>query len=316
MVEGSVLISFRYHLVTIVAVFLALGLGLLAGTTVVDQGLVNRLKEQTHSANRAVGQAHEENDLLMAELRREDGFAAEGMPVLTADRLRGEIVVIVTDGTTDGALVKGIAKVVEGAGGEVSAVIALTSQIGRMDEGTKQSLAQLLGLQDAGDVDLVQEAATQMASRLAVGARGANDLLLELLDEGFLAAGEGTGLKREAGTLPGVGGPDQLVIVVSGGTGDPPVPPDSFLIPLAVELERLGSITVAAEGAAAADDFVPQLRDLESSGVRSLATIDNADEASGELALVLSLEQMTQGESGGNFGFKSGADALSPPVGR
>ena len=37
------MISFRYHLVTIVAVFLALGLGVLAGTTVLDQALVDRL---------------------------------------------------------------------------------------------------------------------------------------------------------------------------------------------------------------------------------------------------------------------------------
>src|SRR5438876_572478 len=48
--EGAVLISFRYHVVTIVAVFLALGLGVLAGTTVLDQGLVKNLKARTDAA--------------------------------------------------------------------------------------------------------------------------------------------------------------------------------------------------------------------------------------------------------------------------
>src|SRR5207247_996737 len=46
-------ISFRYLVVTIVSIFLALGLGVLAGTTVVDQGLVKDLRNRTHSAERA-----------------------------------------------------------------------------------------------------------------------------------------------------------------------------------------------------------------------------------------------------------------------
>ena len=34
------MVSFRYHVVSIVAVFLAIGLGILMGTTVVRQGVV------------------------------------------------------------------------------------------------------------------------------------------------------------------------------------------------------------------------------------------------------------------------------------
>ena len=37
------MINFRFHLVSLIAVFLALGLGILVGSTVIDQGIVDRL---------------------------------------------------------------------------------------------------------------------------------------------------------------------------------------------------------------------------------------------------------------------------------
>ena len=41
-----IMINFRFHLVSLVAVFLALGLGILVGSTVIDQGIVNRLDSE------------------------------------------------------------------------------------------------------------------------------------------------------------------------------------------------------------------------------------------------------------------------------
>ncbi len=41
------MISWRYHLISIVAVFLAFGLGVLTGTTVLNDNLVRNLKSQT-----------------------------------------------------------------------------------------------------------------------------------------------------------------------------------------------------------------------------------------------------------------------------
>ena len=43
------MISFRYHVVTIVAIFVALAVGILMGTTLLDQGLVSDLQRRTSS---------------------------------------------------------------------------------------------------------------------------------------------------------------------------------------------------------------------------------------------------------------------------
>ena len=46
------MINFRFHLVSLVAVFLALGLGILVGSTVVDQKIVDRLDSEINSVRK------------------------------------------------------------------------------------------------------------------------------------------------------------------------------------------------------------------------------------------------------------------------
>ena len=42
--EGSLIVDFRYHLVSIIAVFLALALGIVVGTTALNGALLDSLK--------------------------------------------------------------------------------------------------------------------------------------------------------------------------------------------------------------------------------------------------------------------------------
>ena len=44
------MISFRYHLVSIIAVFLALVLGIVMGTTVIKQGVITSLRMSVEAA--------------------------------------------------------------------------------------------------------------------------------------------------------------------------------------------------------------------------------------------------------------------------
>ncbi|TMK19625.1 MAG: copper transporter, partial [Actinobacteria bacterium] len=46
------MINLRYHIVSLAATFLAFGLGILAGTTVIDQGLVSSLRQNTSALER------------------------------------------------------------------------------------------------------------------------------------------------------------------------------------------------------------------------------------------------------------------------
>ncbi|HYH28079.1 MAG TPA: copper transporter, partial [Actinomycetota bacterium] len=60
------MISFRFHLVSLVAVFLALGLGILAGTTVLDRQIVSQLERQTDRLSRTAEGLREDVRALQA----------------------------------------------------------------------------------------------------------------------------------------------------------------------------------------------------------------------------------------------------------
>lgn len=310
------MISFRYHLLSIVAVFLALALGVVAGTTVIDQGLVDRLEQQTANANRSAELARDKAGASGAELSRAVGFTDQALPLLTAGKLAGARIVLVTDEGTDKEVVDSVENSVATAGADVTAVISTTPAAATPDVKSREALALLLGVpQTSTSGALAAEMAAQLASRLVDGVRGDQDLLYQLLESGFLQAGKGSGLKEVNGQLSGIGGPDQSVVVVSGGVGVPSLDPSSFLEPLTGNLVRQDAHVAAAEPGSAEYQFVADLRDSGLPDSKEMVTVDNADEAAGELALVIATQALLRGDGGGDYGFKAGAaDGLFPPL--
>ena len=55
------MINFRYHLVSIVAVFLALGIGIIMGTAVIDRAVVDRLERQQDDLDKRIDDVRSEN---------------------------------------------------------------------------------------------------------------------------------------------------------------------------------------------------------------------------------------------------------------
>ena len=65
------MINLRYHIVSVVAVFLALGIGLALGSTFVDSILVNELEDQVNQLDVAQEEAVELKNQAIAERDRE-----------------------------------------------------------------------------------------------------------------------------------------------------------------------------------------------------------------------------------------------------
>ncbi|MED5360919.1 MAG: copper transporter, partial [Actinomycetota bacterium] len=61
------MINLRYHIVSVVAVFLALGIGLALGSTFVDSILVNELEDQVNQLDLAQEEAAEQKDQAIAD---------------------------------------------------------------------------------------------------------------------------------------------------------------------------------------------------------------------------------------------------------
>lgn len=291
---------------TIVAVFLALALGLLAGTTVVDKGLVSRLESQTQQANATADSLREQRDELQRRVDRVDALAALALPSLVESRLQGGSFVLLTDPRAAG--IDQVRRALEDAGGELAAELSLTERV--QDPAASAELASILGLAESADHAVIEDALGEaMSVRFSGIDGGEDDLLVQLLDAGFLEAGRGSALDPVEGRLPGVGGFGQSLIVVQG---DPDADPQRVLAKVFEDFVSGGGDAAATEPASAKDGLVALIRRSRIAG--EAVTVDNVDESIGQIALVVGLERLLETGQGGDFGFKEGRDSLMPPL--
>ena len=63
------MINFRYHVISLIAVFLALAIGVIMGSAVIDRAIVDRLENQQEGLREDIREVQETNDALRAENR-------------------------------------------------------------------------------------------------------------------------------------------------------------------------------------------------------------------------------------------------------
>jgi copper transport outer membrane protein MctB len=308
-------ISWRYHLVSIVAVFLALGLGVLAGTTVLDQGLVNSLRDRTERLQADLGDLRTTVDDLQTRLGTMNAFAEEALPYLVGSRLAGRQVVIVTQDGIDGETLDSTQSALDLAGGEVLTTLSVSPEMAAGAAGSQEDLADILGVSETTPPeDLASRAAARLAERLAdeprpLGEPGVPDFLGELLSQGFVTASRPA---LSDATLQEIGGRGQLVVVLGGGPADAAPVPSTFMVPLVRTLVAFGVTTAAGESLTSEAGFVPAVRSDVDAESEPLVTVDTADLTVGGAAIVLGLQRIASGEIGGDYGVGPGASGLLP----
>ncbi len=313
------MISFRYHVFTIVAIFLAVGLGIVVGNTFVQPGLVRDLRNRTDSLAQQLADYRARVSQLESQVGQ---FQEVGdiLPVLDNGGLVGKPVVIVTHDGVDPGLLAEARDALDAAHADLVAVFSATDRLAATDVATQQSLADVLQMpQGTASADLEQRAAFELAQRLSlglprpVGGTPARDVLDELLKAGFLSFPSGFP-KVSGSALPQLGGQGELIVVISGGQGDPAIRPEDFMVPLTEELDQRGSLVAAGESSTTTYSFVGLLR-AASSGTSgsTIVTVDDLDFSVGGAALVLGFERMLLTGQGGDYGIKAGASGPIPP---
>ena len=302
------MISFRYHVVSIVAVFLALALGVLLGTTVVNQGVIDDLSRRTNDAAKRSEQLRSQVSELQSEVQTWARFGSAVEPLLISGQLASRQIVVVTQDGVDPAEVAGVRKALQDAGATVMSVLVITNRMTLPDDGARNDLSTALGVTGSGDpVALSEMAARELGTRLLTGPTAPNtDLLQRLVDGGFVV------LRGGSGTIGEIGQPDQAVSVLAGGTREPTLSPAAFLAPLIESLVDGTRPVVAAETASSVYPFISLIR-RDGALDQRLVTVDNADTMPGRIALVLGLRDLFDDPSkGGDFGVKGGASTLIP----
>jgi hypothetical protein len=316
-------ISLRYHIVSLVAVFLALALGIVVGSTVLQEGTVSVLRATSERVRQESEKNSRENVALQQEQARLESFGAAVLPELTQGRLKGRPVVLVDTDKVDSGLRDTVRKALEDAGAEIDGQITLSDQhLALANDADRTAIAQLLGA-DAGAADVLRTTlAKRLADRLVTSSaipqedgQRPSDLLTGLQDAKFLAD-----LKLSkpitAGTDPFPRQGSSFVLLGPSPAAAPTaVAPDAFLVPLADEVSsRAGGGAVAGVEAAAVpnpNSWVIALRNARQVS-RRVSGIDSVDTVYGQLSLVEALQTSLQQGPAGQYGIKDGAKALFP----
>jgi len=283
--------NLRYHLASLVAVFLALAVGLILGTVVAERGMIT---DQTNALVADLQARFDEISATNAELQvgleRDRSFAEAAVAPLTAGQLAGSnVAVIVGTGRIDG--VNAITDAVTAAGGTTFTCGLGTPALG-LDRVEPEGLAgyfQLRGVEMAEPGEALER---QVAEALVGEWRtGAEQPLTELLASAGLLNIESTS---------GTATVDAVVVMGSDEAGS-----DPFALEVARSMTAAGGIAVGAESAPV-EGGVAAIFTGE-----GLSAVDHAGTPQGRVSLVWLLA----GRVEGFFGSGDGAEAFYPPLG-
>ncbi|MET0476390.1 MAG: copper transporter [Actinomycetota bacterium] len=315
------MISLRYHIVSLVAVFLALALGIVVGSTVLQEGTVSALRATSQEVRQRSEENRTENLILKQEISRLQTFGTAVLPELVQDRLKGRSVVLVDTDKVDSGLRDGVRKVLEDAGANVDGQITFADdRLALGADADRAAMARLLGVEAAAPDVLRGELVEKLAARLATSTalpqedgQRASDMLTGLQDADFLADLK---LSRPlaAGTDPFPRQGSIFVLLGPAATATTALAPDAFLVPLADQVStQTGGPVAGAEAAAVPKQmsWILALRDNRAVS-RRVSGIDSVDTVYGQLALVQALQGSLQQLPAGQYGIKDGASGLLP----
>src|SRR5919198_2019856 len=114
--------DFRYHALSLVAVFLALAIGILLGATIgnslvsdADKGIRSSLHQDVINARNAANQAQ-------SQLSQRDKIISSSLPMLVQGELSGQKIAIIATGSLPSSIESEVRQTVEVAGGNVDSV--------------------------------------------------------------------------------------------------------------------------------------------------------------------------------------------------
>src|SRR4051794_2656920 len=127
--------DFRYHALSLVAVFLALGIGILLGTTIGDNLASQANKDLSSSLRGDLLAARSDARKANANVSQRDRVIQAAFPRIVGSKLRGKRVAIVATGKLPQAVESDIRKTVSDAGATIDSVSTVTDDVKPADLG-------------------------------------------------------------------------------------------------------------------------------------------------------------------------------------
>ena len=309
------MINFRFHVVSLIAIFLALALGVVIGAGVIDRGVVDALDSRLNTVERNSDRIKSENDALTDRNNQMSSMIDDLQPFAVSGRLVGDDVGVVAVRGVDGDRVSAVVTAAQQADATATGTLWLEDKWALDDADSVKALQDALGTTTKNKASLRTEGQQQLAQRLgnpSAGAEGEQDLLVALQQAGFLgydSVGDST-----ITDFPGLGA-GIVLVVGNGGSVDPAL----VTVPAAKALRAADVPLVVAsvwddvtDGPDRADAVQP-IRDSELA--TTVSTVDDLDLVEGPTTVVLALSDLFLPKPVvGHYGYGPDATPLPDPT--
>jgi hypothetical protein len=280
--------SARYHAASLIAVFIALAVGILVGAEFGGDALNNTRRDLEHSLVGNLQDARSQVDDLNADLNRSDEFAERVYPALTRDRLEGKRIAILALGGLPSPVTEEVEEALAPTGGRLVGVGVVREPVDVNGLAEDLAKTRFSGLRT--EPDALGELGTGLGRQLAIGGK------LPEVVRGHL-------FTRASGNFGGLDGvivvrdqPEEMGTVEREKTNQ-------------MEAGLMDGVTATrrpAVGVETSTDSSSSISFFQSNG---LASVDDVDLTAGKLATVFALLG-----ADGSFGVKGSADQLLPDL--
>lgn len=294
------MINLRYHIVSIVAVFLALGIGVALGSSFVDGFVVETLRRNVDSLEADRDNLRSDVELLQDELdATRDAHDAELetlLPLSISERLSGRPVMIIATQGVDSSEWEQVRDTVIDAAATYEGTLWLSDRLDLSEESNRADIAEVLGLVTDRESVVRPALFLRLARAMFPGPTSdievADNPLVLLRDAALLSFDNEQARTGALGEVPIPG----TFYVIVGGEGAV-LAPEQFVMPLLTKAvdEQLDPWAVAVQARpsdsdVARDSYVGDLR-ADPVLAETVATVDSVDTFDGVLSLVLLAER-------------------------
>lgn len=312
------MIDFRYHLVSIIAVFMALAVGIVVGSGPLKDPIDNAIQSEVDQLRNEKEDAQTRQADLEDELRYSNEIADQLNPQLSGAGLAGRRVLLVSLPGTATSLVDDLEATVTKAGATVSGTVGITDAWS--DPEGAAALDAVVTDEDTippGFTFPVDGSATDRAAAvLASAVLTRESAVAGTPDEDAATVLAALG---ELGVVTVEGSPSERASVALVVAPAPPAQDDdgssavtSAQVRLATALDDagLGTVVAGASPSAGSGGLVAATREDDSASA-SVSTVDAAQLEWGRVAAAMALVSEASGTTG-SYGYGDGADLLLP----
>lgn len=283
-------LNFRYHLVSLIAVFLALGIGIVIGSTFIPSALVEKQSNMVRQLEKDFTAIQRETKKYKIELQKKDAFEKEVLHILTTNKLSGlTLSIIETTEQTNDIVENNLILLLKKAGANVQSIITFKEGLDFSDTTLKDEILKHLGLQKHSLEKAYKNIVSRVASEISLAT---NQNLINYLQQ-----------KKVLQLSGNITKPVRLIIIVS----EPATTRELNFFnlvdkPLIETLKTNGLRVVGVE----TTNGISQINKFQE---LSVSTVDNIDTIPGQIALIFVLAGYD-----GNYGYKKTARAILPRI--